>query len=1202
MNLEIDIDLTQYSITFPKLLEPQIPRDNLISWLCARFSPDRQVIIVQGPDGAGKTTLLAQFAKTYSSRCFSFFIRRDYWALEPQNFLSGLCVQMQRVVGSEHKSVGESYYELEKSFSKLYHRVASKARSLQQPFYFVIDGLEWVPKSYTEKSIIDLLPHDPLDGIYLLASSAPGQEFRFEHYPEPIKFFSPIETEFYLQDIIDKEQAKRIHSACDGMPGYLDQIRREMQSGRPIDEILTDLPKGFKGLLEREWERIEVNNECALDGLAVLAHSETPLKLDTLAEIVSSSSEVLGQCLFPIPLIQTNPNDQTIHFVTDAHRRFVTDKLNNRRAKAEKLLIEYYQQDPFSELSLIQLPVLLKESKRYDVLKSLVNVEYLHRTLQQTQDMSLLRRNARIVADDAYNILSAADGDNINERHTLSKYALVSSIFRKLATETVSESEVDALLSLNDYKQSFAIAHRAILPEDRLQLLASIGSRLKQQEQSIPNELLLNLEHLVQQIDPKGGLRERVIQIAADLFYVHQQAAMDLIEKVAGTDQSGRSMDIILAILTLNLEGKATDSSMEILRSRISDESLQDFARVHSPLVAGLTVEQVLAEAGKIKDTSGRLFLLRSWCNANRKNPEAIRVIDVALEIMTASTDYSPSMRHLRQFAEPLTANPNSDEVYKLVERFDLLKSTTVNRPLEEAIRLELILASAEKNKFEDHAITRLYEIYFGLEDITELDTRCYSLVRILLSLPDIKPDDTVLISELEGRLADDYQTLLDASADHLVLTRRLLAALTNYKPELAVQFSSKLNTLQRREKGYYEILRVYADREPTSIDLSFIENVLGKITNIQEHDRTFVSILKQFAKKEMFSHIPQTSISHLRGFIEKTSKLVSPKQQSYAYAYSLQMMVSVGKDKDVESLFNKLVDAWSKIDQKWNQVQVGFDLVTIVAETRPELARQFLERIKQEREATPLAEGVFIEVYINTLKLAIRTFPDISKSQDRDYVVYKRKLLEAIDQVPSHSMKSQLLAELALRLYLVGQEHEFRELVDLSQKKLENCEDAEALTQTIIQLAPCLFQYNPSRLTQEISQLSIVQRDSALRQVIIYLLSRRPPTDPIDLEMLTVAIKYDTALCICDLLEQMSNDTVIFSGLSQLVDKLVRRDVNRNCEVCDLDEKQALTIARKLEKIAKDKFPNPDNIQHEGYKIASQACIASLVFGAKLP
>ncbi|MBI1879339.1 MAG: ATP-binding protein [Chloroflexi bacterium] len=1174
MSLEIDIDLTQHS-TFPQLTDPQIPRDSLIRWLSDRFSPERKVIIVQGPDGAGKTTLLAQFAKAFSSRCFSYFIKKDYWTLTPQSFLTELCTQMQKIVANENTEIGESYYEIEKTFSKFYHRVATKARQLNQPFYFVVDGLEWIPKSYGEKSIIDLLPHDPLDGIYLLASSAPVQQFPFEHHPEPIMFFTPTETEAYLHDVgLDKEKAKNIHKACDGMPGYLDQIRREIQLNISLDEILTNLP-----------------NDCALDGLAVLAYSELALEKDTLAEIVSTSCEMLEKCLISISFIQTNQSEQTIHFVTDAHRRFIADKLTDRRTKVDELLISYYQKDRFSKLSLIQLPILLKESKRYELLKSLISVEYLNRTLEQTQDMFLLRRNARILADDAFNIMMADNSDAwpdaLNERQTLSKYALISSILRTLSTETTADAEIDALLALNDYEKSQVIAHQAVLPEDRLQLLAKIGSRMKQQERLIPPELLLDLEQLVLQINPKGSLRERIIEVAADLFYVHHQATMDLIEKVAGNDRSGRLMDRILAFLALKIEGKAIDS-VETLRSRISDENLQEFARAYSPIVANFTPEQVLVEATKIRDTSGKLYLLRAWCNANRKNPEAIKVIDVALEIMTTSTDYAISMRHLRQFAEPLSAS-ESDEVYKIIERIDLLKETAVKKPIEEAVRLELLLASIEASKFQDQAITRLYTVYLGLIDVAELDIRCYGLTRILLSLPTIKPNDAILVTEVEQRLITDYQVLLNESADHLALTRRLLRALTNYKPEMALEFSKKLNMRQRRERGFREILQVYTDRESTSLDLSFIENVLEMITDKQEHDQTFVSILKQFAKKDVFSHNPQ-----VYRFIEKISELLSPVDQSFANAYCLQMVARTGKDKEAENLLAKMENAWSKIDQKWHKIEIGFELATIVAEASPQIAQQFVEKVRHERDtATPLAQSIFAEVYVNTLRLAIRAFPDTIKSQK--YAHYKGKLLDAINHVPSYSLKCQLVAELALRHYLNGKEQEFREFAAMSLKNLELCEDEEACAETIVEIAPCLFQYERSLLNDEISRLSIKQHDDALAHIILYLLSGRPSGDPVDVDSLVTQVKYESALSICELLEQMNSDSSIYSYLSQLVDNLVRRDINRNREKSHLPEKQVSTIAKKFRKIAEEKLPDPHNIKHDGYLVAVQSSIARL-------
>ncbi len=1174
------VDLTQHSLTFPDLPKPQIPRDDLVEWLYARFTPDRKVIVVQGPDGAGKTTLLAQFAKAYPDRCFCYFVKKDYWASDPQRFLTELCTQMQIAVHGREDDIEGSYFELKQLFGKLYHQVAKKARRLKQPFYFVVDGLEWVSESYVKDNITDLLPHDPLDGTYLLASSASGQEFRFAHDTYPIHFFSPTETVDYLRDVLDKEKAQRVHDVCKGMPGYLSQIHRELQMGRSVDELLDNLPEGFQELLEQQWKRMEIEDECTLDALAVLAHSTMPLGLPTLAEVVSTSDEKLKACLASAPIVQFGPDDQVFHFISDAHRHFIADRLSNRRGQIEKILVDYYARDPLSRLSLVQLPILLKQTKRYNALKDLVNVEYLGRTLQETKEMYLLRRNVRIVADDAY---------RLEDWQTLSKYALMSSILRELSTKSAVESEVEALLALGDYQQSFDIAYQATLPEDCLQLLAKIGSYLKRHERPIPNEVLSDLERMVSEIDPAGSLRERVIEIAADLFYVHSQAALDLVEKVAGADTSERSIDVILAVLAVKLEGEASDT-VEALRSRISDQSLRDFARVSSPVVADLKPEQVLAETEKIKSTSGKLFLLRSWCNANRDNHLAIKVVDVALEIMTASTDYSPSMRHLRQFAEPLISSED-EEVYRLVDRFDLLRDTAIQKPAEEAVRLEMLLASVEARRSLDEATNRLYRVYLSLDDLSELDTRCYCFVRILLALPSVDPSDSGLVSEVERRLAEDYQILLDGSADHLTSTRRILRALTNYKPEMAVEFAGKLNTLKRRDKAFSEILRVYASHDPDSIDLSFVEDVLARISEKEQRDLAFVRMLESFVDKDMFKRIPQS-----RHFISRIPELHDPTGQSFAYARSLQMMASADDSRATQELFNNVVEAWSKIDEKWQKVQTGFDLVAIIAGSAPELAQKMLDQTRAERRTTPLAENIFAGLYINTLQLAIRAFSDIIKGQD--YVTMRGKLIEAISRVPSCSVQCKLLAGLALRHYLAGNEQDFRKLVKENVlEALNNCQDAEARDWATIQIAPCLFQYERNLLKDELLQLSPSRRDEALSKVVVYLLSGRPMDDPVDLDSLTVPVDYIHALQTCEVLEQMSTDSDIYGLFSRLVATLVKQGT-RNREECIFIEKNALSIAKRLQKIS-TKFPDRNNIQHKGYWVAAQASIARIRAGA---
>jgi len=1173
-----DLDLTKYSLTFPNLPEPQLPRDNLVRWLQGRFTSERKVIIVQGPDGAGKTTLLAQFAKACPDRCFSFFVGADFWASSSRHFLLEMCTQMQQVVGSKGGEVDDSLSddELKQLFVTFYRRAAKEARRRKNPFYFVVDDLDWVSEGYGKESILDLIPTALPDGIYLLASSTFERQICFNHEPWPIPFFSFPDTEAYLFGTgLGKEEIKRVYEACDGMPGYLAQIRREVQSGLSIEEVLTDLPKEFRHLLEREWERAHIKKERVLHSLAVLAYTEMPLDLVHLAQIIGSSPGDLESDLACLPMVQVDVGTHRIHFVTDAHRRFVADKLADRRGQAESMLIKYCEQDVFSESALIQLPVLYSKAGRYDPLKHLVSVEYLTRTLQQRRDVDLLRRNTRLVADAAY---------EAQDWQTLFQYSLVSSILRTLSTRSAAEAEVEALLALGDYQQSLEIAYQAVLPEDRLQLLARIGSHLKQQDAPIPDGVFSDLENMVAGIEPTDVLRERVVEIAADLFYVHPTAAMDLVEKVAGAAE-GKLMDAILVVLSLQLKDEA--GSVQILRSRISDQALRDFARVNSPLVAELTPNQVLAEASEIDDTSGKLFLLRSWCNANRNNPIAIEVIREALEIMTRSVDYSPSMRHLRQFAEPLIVC-EGEEVKRAIERLDLLKDTAIERPAEELARLELLLSSIEARESLDKATTRLYQTYFNLDDIADLDARCYCSVRILLSLPQIDPNDHRLLKEIEQRLLQEYQILLRESAEHWALTRRLLAALTNYKPEMSVEFASKLNTMKRRERAYREILRVYTDREPEDIDLSFVEDILARISEVEQYDWTLLRILERFAERDMFARALES-----RRFMEKIATMRDPRAQSYAYAYASQMMASAGEGKTAEQLFNKMVEIWATIDPKWEQVRIGFDLVTILAKRTSELARKLLEQIKEERAATPLVEGMFAELYVDTIKLGIRAFSDILKGQD--YVSCRERLIKAIQFIPSCAIQCQLLANLALAHYLADKHQDFEQLVKENVLKLlESCKDAEARAQTVARIAPCLFRYERKLMTDQISELSPSRQDEALGHTVKHLLSGRLLDDPVDLDSLKVQVEYVDACRACEVIKEMNTDQPIYAFLDHLVETLVHKEPRKG-EVCTLPERQSLNIAKDLGKIVESRLPDPCNIRHEGYRIAAQASIARL-------
>jgi hypothetical protein len=257
------------------------------------------------------------------------------------------------------------------------------------------------------------------------------------------------------------------------------------------------------------------------------------------------------------------------------------------------------------------------------------------------------------------------------------------------------------------------------------------------------------------------------------------------------------------------------------------------------------------------------------------------------------------------------------------------------------------------------------------------------------------------------------------------------------------------------------------------------------------------------------------------------------------------------------------------------------------------------MDRIKEERLATPLADEMFADLYVDVIALAIRAFTDILKSQD--HVSCRKRLIEAISLIPSYAVQCQLLADLALVHALSSKHQDFEQLVgEYVLDLLENCEDAESRAQTVIKIAPSLFRYERKMMADEVSRLSPSRQDAALAQVVTHLLAKRLPDDPIDLDSLDAQLEFVEARRICEIVGQMNSDHVIYAFIERLVDALVRKDPRKR-EKCILPEKQALTIAKELNMVLQSKLPDPNNIQHPGYRTASQASIARLRASAEL-
>ena len=186
--------------------------------------------------------------------------------------------------------------------------------------------------------------------------------------------------------------------------------------------------------------------------------SDLELTIAQLEKISNIRSDELTEFLTKMSFI-IESDDQKIRFATDAHRRFVADKLSKLRLEAEGLLISYYEQDPFNNLSIYHLPLLYSRNGKHNALKNLISVNYLIRSLKTERDIGLIHRNVQIVADSSY---------KTEDWQGLSKFALMSASIRTISGYSVDEIEIDALLSIGEHQKGIEKAYRAVTPVDRL--------------------------------------------------------------------------------------------------------------------------------------------------------------------------------------------------------------------------------------------------------------------------------------------------------------------------------------------------------------------------------------------------------------------------------------------------------------------------------------------------------------------------------------------------------------------------------------------------------------------------------------------------------------------------------------------------------------------------------------------------------------
>lgn len=1200
-NLPEVMDLTKVASTFPQLGSPNIRRENMVTTITEMLRSETEVVIVEGPDGIGKTTLLAQFANEFPNHTFGLFVRSSSrWAYDSGMLTRDLCDQIGWVLSKEDYRAEKNIDPTQLLASRIFD-LQRRANQERTTYYFVVDGLNEIPEEdiHERDMILKLLPF----GIPRFRFVLSGPLECLKSRPQKLRGTSPFrmvgftfeETRQYFEGLVaDRSALETIHKVSKFIPGNLASVRRLLQAGTNVTQLLEEYPERVPDMFELEWRVVEFEDTLLRQALAILTFDRRRHTLASLCRLCKAKQVELEEKLMRCTFVERRSESQEICFVCEGFKRLAAKRLINLERSVFDLAITDLMDRSNSAEALTHLPDLFHQAERYDELLKYLSPQHIGNLIDCGESWAPLHQKTDLGIDTA--LLLERDGD-------LLRFGLQRATIASMECAEPWRSEIDAYVALDDFSAAYALAQRMITREDRLQLLAVIAREKKTKSLPIEQELSDQIKQLYELLDC-GSLGERGVEIASDLLYTHPELAVELVQKCVGKNGPEDRLDLAFASLSFKAlieKGESSaglDSTQQTLREKIKDPKVQKFIDTISLFFGGYTAPRVIAEVEKWEKPSDRIFALKAWTVTNAKRNDAAAVIDYALSTILKDTTYTANAKVYKELSLPLPHISDHDHVKAIIGKLDGLKGTIESAgPTVEFIKLQAKLAEAEARYDIKAASNRLETLYFEVDALAESATKLAALAVLARTLNIVDPNRQFepqggIHSAVVDSLKIVVDEILSKTADHYEALRPAIRALAQSDTKIALAVISKLNTAPSREAALVNFVQAVAN-EPTS-DAAFaaIEEAYGQISSISKRAEATRAVLRNLLKrkKSLSEHLPK--VIALQKWVKDIPSAKEKCQVLCMYYEILLEHRGAISPLFLESLSLELSETWEAVSNGWSKVDAGFRITSVMAKCSPDISREFLTKTENARSDIVLDSYDSAMAYVGCVRLAIRCFGGLLKRklyQDSDL----ESLKELIEKIPSLGLRATAWSEVSLKFFLAHDLKRCQEIVSERVRPIIESDinrDNENCWQVIVAVAPALYRAHITSAKQLIGRLPQPYRDEAYSAICSFLITKRLPTESYDAASKPGAkLNYEDFLDIYDALQCLESDNAVFAQLKSLVDSIYKRFRS------DFNNAQMADIIKQLRVIASTKFPNPKYIKHEGYKILAEAEIARL-------
>lgn len=1152
------------------------------------------VVFLQGGDGFGTTTTAYLFCQEKPDAAFALFIKPAGRISYSADYLRiSLAEQYSWLLdgrGLEKDTIDEA------EFNQLQLRLRRKATK-ESPLYFVIDGLHQISTQdwFSLEAIFkDVLPIGWNYFNFLIV----GRQEEFEKFipkiPSQYFFqlkFSISEAHEFLKDLqLSPDDLNAVVSICEGIPGRLASVRRIITGGKSVQQIFESELSHYPEFIRLELAGIESLSDQHKLILAIVTFSNRHMALPELAEVSKSKESDIHFLLDSYSFLQKNSSSREITFISESHRRFAAKSLEKVKTAALEAQIEYLLQNPQSHVALRFLPTYYNQVGQTQELLQLLSPAHFSKLLESTSSIVALKNRAELGLRSAAQLRQATE--------SVFTFSLQRGIFADMAGIAIGQSEINALVATGNSAAAMMLAQSATVREDRFASLCAYAHQLVESRHSIDPDLIKIIRELAENIEFEE-LGDRAIDMAISLVAVDAGLAMSIVDRVTKASASISEKRTAIARVTLEGAHGANEeqiASMNEAAKNISDEKMQRFSSEISALVSTLSPEAAVHFSQKIP-AQRRLLFLCHWASMHKQEANALVVVEYALGLMISDATYVPKMRNLRDLALPLVAGQSTSELVTLINRIDgqrgLIKDSSVSC---DSVSLQTILARAEFPFDPNKAMERISDTYSELNAIENVEVKleCYAILLegVVLADPNgLFKEKYGFREQISSAFRLCLRSTLENSADHFFIIRGALAPLVRADFDLAISICGDLNIRVRRDQAYFEICNVLVSISPTVSTLAQFKEANSLISSSAKKDQSLAVAFRTFSARKY--KLDSNSQTQIIGLLNDVS---NPDIKCIAYPLLIEILIN--SDRTEIPPLTEFDELLAIVSSSELAVDCAFSMATAIAAFDVELARSYYEKGCSLKHGSQYLPSDAIQIVANLLCLSSRAFFGmflLRASVDEELERFYR----LIDLIPAVGVKLDLLCELASKALIANRLDVANGIV--REKCLPIIEDIKVVNphyaQYLIKQAfPCFYCTAPNIALHYSKLVDPLEMEPAIVRAIDLLLKRETKNDPrLEKTSEQFAISYSDALAICDLVEMLATDDVIYGAVSDLCASVAAK-VNKS----KFTANQRADLATRLGKFAASQLPDRFNIKHEGYLILAEASILTLRDDAK--